>query len=69
MAESEWGKLPAWWSLPACARKAAQDIGFVKDRHPKVAQHLDLYKFKGRRRRDPPVGASLVRPCGPLISL
>ena len=34
------------------ARKTAQDIGFVRDRHPEVAQNLGLYKFNGRRQRN-----------------
>ena len=34
------------------ARKTAQDIGFVTDRHPEVAQNLGLYKFNCRRHRD-----------------
>ena len=34
------------------ARKIAQDIGFVRDRHPEVAQNLGLYKFNGRRQRN-----------------
>ena len=37
------------------ARKTAQDIGYVKERFPEVAQNLGLYKFPGRRQRDTPV--------------
>ena len=33
------------------ARKTALDNGFVRDRHPDVAQNLGLYKFNGRRQR------------------
>ena len=37
------------------ARKTAQDIGYIKERFPEVAQNLGLYKFPGRRQRDTPV--------------
>ncbi len=37
------------------ARKAAQDVGFVKDRYPEVAQNLGLFKFPGRAQRNTPV--------------
>ena len=37
------------------ARKTAQDIGYVKERFPEVAQNLGLYKFQGRRQRETPV--------------
>ena len=37
------------------ARKAAQDVGFVKDRYPEVAQNLGLFKFTGRAQRNTPV--------------
>ena len=37
------------------ARKAAQDVGFVKDRYPEVAQNLGLFKFHGRAQRNTPV--------------
>ena len=36
-------------------RKAAQDIGFVKDCHREVAQNLGLYKFAGRPQRATPI--------------
>jgi hypothetical protein len=37
------------------ARKTAQDIGYVKERYPEVAQNLGLFKFPGRRQRETPV--------------
>ena len=37
------------------ARKAAQDVGFVKTRYPEVAQNLGLFKFSGRAQRNTPV--------------
>ena len=37
------------------ARKAAQDIGFVKDRYPEVAQNLGLFKFLCRAQRNRPL--------------
>ena len=37
------------------ARKAAQDVGFVKNRDPEVAQNLGLFKFSGRAQRNTPV--------------
>ena len=37
------------------ARKVAQDIGFVKDRYPEVAQNLGLFKFPGRAQRNIPL--------------
>ena len=37
------------------ARKAAQDVGFVKNRYPEVAQNLGLFKFSGRAQRNTPV--------------
>ena len=49
------------------ARKTAQDIGYVKERFPEVAQNLGLYKFPGRRQRETPVvnvrGASAEELC------
>ena len=37
------------------ARKAAQDVGFVKERYPEVAQNLGLFKFPGKAQRNTPV--------------
>ena len=37
------------------ARKAAQDVGFVKNRYPEVAQNLGLFKFSGRAKQNTPV--------------
>ena len=37
------------------ARKAAQDVGFMKNRYPEVAQNLGLFKFSGRAQRNTPV--------------
>jgi hypothetical protein len=37
------------------ARKTAQDVGYVKERYPEVAQNLGLFKFPGRRQRETPV--------------
>lgn len=37
------------------ARKTAQDIGYVRERFPEVAQNLGLFKFSGRRQRETPV--------------
>ena len=37
------------------ARKAAQDVGFVKTRYPEVAQNLGLFKFPGKAQRNTPV--------------
>ncbi len=34
------------------ARKAAQDVGYVKERYPELAQDFGTYKFPGRRQRD-----------------
>ena len=37
------------------ANKAAQDIGFIKERHPEVTQNLGDFKFAGRGQKNTPV--------------
>ena len=37
------------------ARKAPQDVGFVKNRYPEVARNLGLFKCSGRAQRNTPV--------------
>ena len=37
------------------ARKAANDLSFVKERYPEVAEGIGPHRFPGRRQRDTPV--------------